>query len=563
MRLLKRLFPLPPLLSLALIGLLCWLPSWIVICTNEKSIVLTLLSLLCVGLLFAIAGRKVHWLGALWVLFFPAEMAALILAGESVSFGLVQATFQTNPGEASELIGTYLIITAISLSYWAIYLWAFLSWQRRSVAIRPLFRWGVTALFVLYLLGITLGKYNVYTKFKPRDKQPFLALEYTKGKMHSVFPIDVLYSTAKYIQVRREEKSNSERIGDGAFEVIASPISDTIPSSEYPIVLFIIGETGNVSHWQLYGYERATTPLLAQTDRLIVFEDVRTGATLTSLSLPMLISRSTPHEPQRWQYEGTLIHLFRKAHFSTAWLGNQASPFAVVQSALSKVDYQFNSGKEYASLSSFDEVLLPPLDSYLQQVLTENRAAFAVLHTLGSHFRYDARTPKSFDYYTPTTRGYMTTTILDREHRQILLNSYDNSIRYTDYFLHQVIERMKGANRPMVLLYLPDHGEGLGEINPKNMLHGSEYALRDELAIPLIIAYNEKYEERNEQLLGALRSKTSLPISSIDVPALLVRLAGIKAREFPISIADSSYKEQPRVYLGPSLKVHSAEDRGE
>src|SRR6202008_4924655 len=42
-----------------------------------------------------------------------------------------------------------------------------------------------------------------------------------------------------------------------------------------------------------------------------------------------------------------------------------------------------------------------------------------------------------------------------------LVNEYDNSILYTDYFLHEVIERLTA--RHALMLYVSDHGESLGD----------------------------------------------------------------------------------------------------
>jgi KDO II ethanolaminephosphotransferase len=38
---------------------------------------------------------------------------------------------------------------------------------------------------------------------------------------------------------------------------------------------------------------------------------------------------------------------------------------------------------------------------------------------------------------------------------------YDNTIVYTDYFLHQVIQRLSDSNA--IVFYTSDHGEYLGE----------------------------------------------------------------------------------------------------
>ena len=307
----------------------------------------------------------------------------------------------------------------------------------------------------------------------------------------------------------------------------------------------------------MYGYDRQTTPLLSKRKNIILFEDVLSAANLTSISLPMLISRSTPGDFTRWQNEGTLIHLFKKAGFYTAWIGNQASRIPIVQVVLKCCIYQFHSGKEIDSLSSYDEILLPKLETYLQSVAKENSGAFVVIHTMGSHFLYDARYPQNFNIYKPNVRNLSLVEALKAKYHNERINSYDNSILYTDYILDKMISQIDSLSRPAVLVYIADHGEALGEINPSHKLHGSQNPLMDELEVPLIIAYNEMYSKQNKDLLSVLKQHTELRISATEVPALLVKLAGVVSPQFLVSICDKDFRPKSRYYLTPDLKLHS------
>ncbi len=95
-----RQFQLTPKRAYLLMALLCWLPTWIVVWADKQASeslflasALLVLAALCIGVLGSIGGRKAPLLGAVWLLFLPAEIASYVLAGEPVSFGLVQATF--------------------------------------------------------------------------------------------------------------------------------------------------------------------------------------------------------------------------------------------------------------------------------------------------------------------------------------------------------------------------------------------------------------------------------------------------------------------------------------
>src|SRR5690606_13697469 len=100
-----------------------------------------------------------------------------------------------------------------------------------------------------------------------------------------------------------------------------------------------------------------------------------------------------------------------------------------------------------------------------------------VLHQNGSHGpAYDQRYPESMRFYTPVC----TTNQLQQCTRDEVINAYDNTIRYTDYFLNQVIEWLitQQNTHNVAMIYVSDHGESLGE--NRLYLHGMPYAIAPE-----------------------------------------------------------------------------------
>lgn len=122
----------------------------------------------------------------------------------------------------------------------------------------------------------------------------------------------------------------------------------------------------------------------------------------------------------------------------------------------------------------YDEDLLQKLDEILPKADASSsahyryRKLFVVLHTYGSHFNYQERYPRSFAYFKPDSRSEAKS-----ENRRDLLNAYDNTIRYTDYILHGIIERLQKwegiqtktdgvYGQPIsAMLYTSDHGENI------------------------------------------------------------------------------------------------------
>lgn len=81
---------------------------------------------------------------------------------------------------------------------------------------------------------------------------------------------------------------------------------------------------------------------------------------------------------------------------------------------------------------------------------------------MGSHGpAYDRRYPPRFGHFTPTCPSNRPQDCS----RQALINSYDNTVRYTDHVLASLIDALAllCGRADTALLYLSDHGESLGE----------------------------------------------------------------------------------------------------
>ena len=123
--------------------------------------------------------------------------------------------------------------------------------------------------------------------------------------------------------------------------------------------------------------------------------------------------------------------------------------------------------------SCFDEVLVENLEEYLANV---KKDAFIVLHMIGSHGpTYYKRYPDSFRKLTPTCD----TAEIQKCTREEIVNTYDNTILYTDFVVSRAIGILKKfPHLESGLLYVSDHGESLGENNI--YLHGLPYSIAPE-----------------------------------------------------------------------------------
>jgi lipid A ethanolaminephosphotransferase len=82
---------------------------------------------------------------------------------------------------------------------------------------------------------------------------------------------------------------------------------------------------------------------------------------------------------------------------------------------------------------------------------------------------------------------------MSKANRDELMNAYDNTIVYTDYLIHSVIEVLrKVEDRNCCMLYVSDHGESLGENNL--YMHGVPMMMapREQIEIPFIVWSSDK-----------------------------------------------------------------------
>jgi lipid A ethanolaminephosphotransferase len=117
----------------------------------------------------------------------------------------------------------------------------------------------------------------------------------------------------------------------------------------------------------------------------------------------------------------------------------------------------------------FDEILLVRLNAKLTQ--PANRDILIVLHQIGPHGpTYYRRYPDTYRLYTPDCPR----SDIQNCSTEALVNTYDNTIAYSDYVNAKVIELVDTAEYDATVMYISDHGESLGEGGV--YLHGLPYS---------------------------------------------------------------------------------------
>lgn len=244
------------------------------------------------------------------------------------------------------------------------------------------------------------------------------------------------------------------------------------------LLVLVVGETARAANYSLGGYAKNDTNFYTKKDNVVFFDNFSSCGTATAVSLPCMFSLSKRQNYSSSEYQENVMDILQKTGVKASWIDNNSGGCKGVCDRL--------SGKQQLS-SDWDENLLPFLKERLGNLDTQN---IIVLHLQGSHGpAYYKRYPSEFKKFIPTCD----TNELSKCDSEALINTYDNTLLYTDYLLSEIIKLLKEKkDYESSLIYLSDHGESLGENGI--YLHGMPYAIAPsyQTHIPVIFWSNDK-----------------------------------------------------------------------
>ncbi|MFW5966077.1 MAG: sulfatase-like hydrolase/transferase [Persicimonas sp.] len=357
--------------------------------------------------------------------------------------------------------------------------------------------------------------------------------------------VKTIYTFGKQYMKLRKSRANMK---DANFDV-------ELREEEAPeLVVFVLGESLSRHHMPWYDYERNTTPRLmewSEEEDLLVFEDVISLTNITRLTLMRTLTLATREDRQPFYDGESIVSAANSADYDTYWISNAGmlTPHDAEHTALARQADVTEFVNTDFRLKSLDENLLPAFDEVLER---DGDRKFVVLHTLGSHPQYSQRFSEEFDHYDeddPIPDGYPELTDREREH----FNDYDNTIRYTDFFLDEVMTRTKEASDNAVFIYLSDHGQDVFELPEKRMGHAQTVLSNYELESPMFMWASDSYVESNEQIWENLRENQDAPLSTTFFFDTVVDLLRIESDDWEgdKSLAQPDPPEYDRVIMTP------------
>lgn len=419
----------------------------------------------------------------------PASVVILLTASLATYFmnsygivvdrSMVQNVWGTDVREASELFNMRILYYFILLGL----LPSFLIFRTKIKYASFLKHFSIS--LVVLLVNVVLLTAVVFPFYKDYIS---LGKNY-KYVRHIINPVNYIYAFSSY---------GKRALASG--KVIIKPVGQDAVLAVSPeergkknLVIFVVGEAARAVNFSLNGYERDTNPLLSNED-IINFSNTYSCGTSTAHSVPCMFSpfdRESCSVAKAHASENVL-DVLSHAGINVLWRDNNSG----CKGACDRVETDNVMHLHVEDVCNddecFDMVLLHGLQEYVDG--SENDT-FIVLHQKGSHGpAYYLRSPETFKRFLPECR----TNQLQDCTREEVVNAYDNTILYTDYFLDQVIAFLKKNSEKYntAMMYMSDHGQSLGENNI--YLHGLPYwiAPDEQKHIPFIVWLSPELEEQ-------------------------------------------------------------------
>ncbi|PAR48589.1 phosphoethanolamine transferase [Vibrio metoecus] len=445
-----------------------------------------------------------------WPYLFKPFFALLLIISSVLSFvgfqygtivdrDMLVNVLETNSSEASSYLTVYSVLWFVFLGVLPA-LWLLFTPIRKETGVwRFLGKKGLSMLVSLLAVALIAALYYQNYSSVGRNNSSLKKM---------IIPTHFIYSSVGLVKQRYFTKPMVYKmIGtDAQQKTIATDSPDQKPT----LVFFVLGETARVQNYQYFGYPRDTNAY-TQPFQPIFFKDVASCGTATAISVPCMFSNMTRDnfDRNRADNQDNVLDILQRAGISLLWKENDGGDKGVAKNIPLKELARDKREGLCDGDTCYDIAMLENLD---QEIADQNGNRMIFMHIIGSHGpTYFKRYPKEMAVYQPDCPR------ADIENCSVeqIVNTYDNTIRYTDYVLAQLMTKLESLQKDYntALIYISDHGESLGENGM--FLHGMPYNLAPDYQtqVPLLVWMSQGFSQSKGIDVDCLRSKTNLPYS--------------------------------------------------
>lgn len=227
-------------------------------------------------------------------------------------------------------------------------------------------------------------------------------------------------------------------------------------------IVLIMGESLNRDYMSLYNYNLQTTPFLdsIKNHNDFLYKKAIGGGVSTVIAIPNFIHMIKKPDgiPQILSTNTCLFKMAKENGFNTYFYSSQAQDeLKSIKSYLCTnwLD-DLKDGTTITNIndkSAYDIHLLDMIEN-----VDFTKPVFLTLQQRASHTPFKETFPEEFEIFTKSNVNS----------ENILQNSLDyfNSIRYTDFVIEQIINKVKEKTlRPTYVIFTSDHGTNIGDEN--------------------------------------------------------------------------------------------------
>lgn len=300
-----------------------------------------------------------------------------------------------------------------------------------------------------------------------------------------IVPTNYLYSAFQYMNHRYfTPKMPFQTIGNDAKLVQQT-------GQKPNLVFLVVGETARAQNQSWNGYGKPTNQYTQAIADVVNFSKMTSCGTATAISVPCMFSnmKRTSYDANRARNSEGLLDILHKAGVSVFWKDNDEGCKGVCDRVPNVIIPTKNDGKYCDGDTCYDMALMQNID---EDIKNDGKNTLIALHLIGSHGpTYSRRYPPKFRKFTPDCPR----SDIENCTQEQLVNTYDNTLLYTDYLVSQIIEKAKQYQDKynVAVIYLSDHGESLGENGL--YLHGTPYSVApvQQTHVPMLFWLSDNY----------------------------------------------------------------------
>ncbi len=203
-------------------------------------------------------------------------------------------------------------------------------------------------------------------------------------------------------------------------------------------IIFIMGESLNYNLMHLFGFGFEDTPILdaLKKEPAFIYKKAFSSGVDTMTAVPtfFLLKREPENIKLLGENRTNLLTLAKEAGYKVYYVTTQKLNIMASYSGSADVVKRYKG---------FDEKMLDIFNK-----IDFSKKNFIIIHQRNSHSPYENSTPKRFFKFN----------VKDLDYKDYMINSYANSVLYTDYLIGKVASLIKN-HKNSLLLMTPDHGE--------------------------------------------------------------------------------------------------------